>query len=110
MNKKQLVNSKPTKAILFARVSSREQEQGASIDAQIHNIEKYCERQGLSILSQRFVITESSTKGDRPTFVKMLNFAKSQSQPVAIVADCIDRIQRSFRESIELGDLCNAGK
>ena len=110
MNKKQLVNSKPTKAILFARVSSREQEQGASIDAQIHNIEKYCEHQGLSILSQRFVITESSTKGDRPTFVKMLNFAKSQSQPVAIVADCIDRIQRSFRESIELGDLCNAGK
>lgn len=110
MTKKQQIDSTPTKAVLFARVSSREQEQGASIDAQIHNIEKYCEWKGLTILPQRFVITESSTKGDRPIFEKMLNFAKSQKQPVAIIAECIDRLQRSFRESIELGQLCNAGK
>ena len=110
MSRKQQLNSKPVKAILFARVSSREQEQGASIDAQIHNIELYCERHGLTLLPRRFTITESSTKGDRKKFVEMLNFAKSQNNTVAIVADCIDRIQRSFRESIELGDLCNAGK
>ena len=65
MSRKQQLNSKPVKAILFARVSSREQEQGASIDAQIHNIEMYCERRGLTLLSRRFTITESSTKGDR---------------------------------------------
>ena len=40
----------------------------------------------------------------------MLSFVKQQKTKVIIVADCIDRIQRSFRESIELSDLVHQNK
>ena len=40
--KKSKISNQPMKAVLFARVSSREQEQGASIDAQMATIYDYC--------------------------------------------------------------------
>ena len=87
------------KAVILARVSSREQENGMSIDAQLENLNKYIQRNGLSLL-KTFQITESSTTGDRKKFVEMLSFVKAQREKIAIVADCIDRIQRSFKESV----------
>lgn len=101
LNKKQ--------AVIFARVSSREQELGQSIEAQLKNLREYCKRNDFNIIKQ-FSITESSTKGDRKKFVEMLNFVKQQPSKMIIVADCVDRIQRSFRESIELGDLADKNK
>ena len=101
LNKKQ--------AVIFARVSSREQELGQSIEAQLKNLREYCKRNDFNIIKQ-FSITESSTKGDRKKFVEMLNFVKQQPSKIIIVADCVDRIQRSFRESIELGDLADKNK
>ncbi len=97
------------KAVILARVSSREQENGMSIDAQLENLNKYIQRNGLSLL-KTFQITESSTKGDRKKFVEMLSFVKAQREKIAIVADCIDRIQRSFKESVELDELRKADK
>ena len=35
----------------------------------------------------------------------MLEFAKAQSETVAIVADAVDRFQRSFKESVLIDDL-----
>ena len=97
------------KAVILARVSSREQENGMSIDAQLDNLNKYIQRNGLTLL-KTFQITESSTKGDRKKFVEMLNFVKAQREKIAIVADCIDRVQRSFKESVELDELRKADK
>ena len=97
------------KAVVFARVSSREQEMGQSIDAQLQNLRSYCKRQSFSVIKE-YSITESSTRGDRKKFTEMLSFVKQQKMKVIIVADCIDRIQRSFRESIELSDLVHANK
>ena len=97
------------KAVIFARVSSREQELGQSIDAQLQNLRSYCKRQIFSVIKE-YSITESSTRGDRKKFMEMLSFVKQQKTKTIIVADCIDRIQRSFRESIELSDLVHANK
>ena len=97
------------KAVILARVSSREQENGMSIDAQLENLNKYAKRNGFTIL-KTFQITESSTKGDRKKFVEMLSFVKAQRDKIAIVADCIDRVQRSFKESVELDELRKADK
>ncbi len=97
------------KAVIFARVSSREQELGQSIDAQLQNLRLYCKRQTFSVIKE-YSITESSTRGDRKKFTEMLSFVKQQKMKVIIVADCIDRIQRSFRESIELSDLVHLNK
>lgn len=97
------------KAVILARVSSREQENGISIDAQLDNMRKYIQRNGLSLL-KTFQFTESSTRGERKKFVEMLNFVKAQREKIVIIADTIDRIQRSFKESVELDDLRKADK
>ena len=97
------------RSLLFCRVSSKEQEMGQSIDAQLQNLRSYCQRQNFSIIKE-YAITESSTRGDRKKFMEMLSFVKQQKTKIIIVADCVDRIQRSFRESIELSDLVHANK
>lgn len=55
------------KAILLARVSSREQQEGMSISAQERLLQEYAERKDL-IVDQVFAITESSTKDTRKEF------------------------------------------
>jgi DNA invertase Pin-like site-specific DNA recombinase len=63
------------KAVILARVSSREQEEGKSIDAQLENLNNYCKKNDFEIV-KTFQITESSTKGDRKKFLEMLAFTK----------------------------------
>ena len=96
-------------AVILARVSSKEQEEGYSIDAQKHRLEQYCLRKNLQVL-KAFEITESSTTGDRKKFMEMIAFVKKQKQPVALVADKVDRVQRSFREYPLLDGLIQDGK
>ncbi len=97
------------KAILLARVSSREQQEGMSIPAQERRLREYAERKGLEI-DQVFAITESSTKDTRKEFQKILDQIKKSREPFALVADTIDRVQRSFKESTVLDDLRREGK
>ena len=109
MKKYNNVSNASTQAIIFARVSSREQEQGQSIDAQLSGLKTCCCNNNWNVI-QEFAVTESSTRGERKKFKEMLEFATKQKNKTVIVADCIDRIQRSFKESIELSDLVNQGK
>ena len=61
------------KAVILARVSTKEQEDGHSLDAQISNLKHYAERKSLDIIKQ-YTIIESSTKGERPEFKRMIDF------------------------------------
>lgn len=97
------------KAILLARVSSREQQEGMSIPAQERRLREYTDRKGLTV-HQVFAITESSTKDTRKEFQKILDLIKKSKEPMALVADTIDRVQRSFKESVVLEDLRKEGK
>lgn len=96
-----------TQAVAFARVSKREQEQGASHDAQLEAIRRYCGEHNLNIINE-VRLTESSTRGGRIQFHQMLDFVKKQKNKTAIVVHCIDRFQRSFKESTEIESLLNA--
>jgi DNA invertase Pin-like site-specific DNA recombinase len=98
-----------SKAVILTRVSSKEQEDGHSIEAQKHRLQVYCQRRGLEVI-RVFEITESSTRGDRTKFLEMVKFCKAQRQPVAIVADKVDRVQRSFKEYPLLDALIQEGK
>ena len=89
------------KALLLARVSSKEQEEGQSIPAQERRLREYAERKGL-IVEEVFKITESSTKNTRKEFEKILERIRKSREIVALVADTIDRVQRSFKESFIL--------
>ncbi len=96
------------KAIILARVSTKEQEEGHSIAAQRQRLVEHCQRKGLDVIKV-FELVESSTKGGRKEFTAMLDFAKSQGETVAIVADAVDRFQRSFKESVLVDELRRQG-
>ena len=112
MNNSQVIDFPALQArnsVILARVSSKEQEEGYSIDAQKHRLKTYCLRRNLTPI-KIFAIVESSTTGDRKQFMEMIKFVKSQKQPIAIVADKVDRVQRSFKEYPLLDELIQKGK
>lgn len=92
------------KALVLARVSTKEQEDGHSLEAQIANLRLYADRKDLEIIKQ-YTIIESSTKGERPEFMRMIDFIKKQKERVAVIVDTLDRLQRSFKETPILNEL-----
>jgi site-specific DNA recombinase len=97
------------KAIILARVSTKEQEEGHSIAAQRQRLVDYCARKGLKVI-KTYELVESSTRGERKEFATMMEFAQAQSETVAIVADAVDRFQRSFKESVLIDELIRKEK
>ena len=97
------------KAIILTRVSTKMQEEGLSLLAQSNRLQDYAERKGLEVI-KTFEIVESSTHGERKQFMEMINFCKKQKETIAIVADTVDRVQRSFKESVLLDELMRKDK
>lgn len=97
------------KAVILSRVSTKDQEEGHSLPAQITRLKDYAKRKNFEVIKV-FQIIESSTLGKRKEFMDMINFCKSQRETVAIIADAVDRVQRSFKESVLLDDLIRQEK
>lgn len=101
--------SEENKAIIFTRISTSEQETGYSIDAQVERLEEYCRRKNLTVIDILKII-ESSTRGERAEFHKMIKTIKKQQGCIAIVCDKVDRLQRSFKELPILDELRRSDK
>lgn len=100
-------------AVMLARVSSRKQERGASLEAQEKSIKEYCNRNDLIIIEpypKAFVFTESSTRGGRKKFNEMIDFIEKQKHKTAIVVHTLDRLQRGFGECEKIKELLKADK
>jgi site-specific DNA recombinase len=106
----QQVKDLETKAVIFARVSTTEQEQdGQSIESQVVKLREYCKKNNLEIIKE-FEIVESSTKGHRPKFLEMLDFVKSQKGKIALIIDKVDRLQRSILDVPKIDALVSTNK
>ena len=55
-----------------------------------------------------FQLTESSTKDTRKEFNKIVGIISKSKDCIALVVDTVDRLQRSFKESVELLELLKA--
>lgn len=98
------------KAVILARVSTKEQEEeGISLDAQIDRLREYCKRKGLEVIKE-VELTESSTQGKRKGFYEAFDFIKEQECKIAVVVDAVDRLQRGFKETPMLNDLVTEGR
>lgn len=82
---------------------------GQSIPAQLRRLREYAVKKNLTI-EHTFQITESSTKQTRKEFEKIITLIKKSKHPLVLVADTVDRVQRSFKESAVLDDLRRDGK
>ena len=74
------------KAIILARVSSTEQEDGFSLDAQVARLTDYCTRKNLTVF-QIHKLVESSTRGDREEFWKVIEIIKNSKEAVHLVCE-----------------------
>ncbi len=91
-------------AVILARVSSKEQEDGLSLDAQSARLTEYATRRGFNIV-KTFVLTESSCRGNRRGFHDCIKYLKHTSAPTCLIADAVDRVQRTFSEIGMLDEL-----
>ncbi len=98
------------KSIILSRVSTREQaEEGQSIPAQTRRLTEYVNKKQLEHWKV-FEIAESSTHDTRKKFDEVLELIRKSKEILALVVETVDRLQRSFKESVVLDDLRKEGK
>ena len=94
--------------VVWARVSSREQREGYSIDAQLRAIRQRAEREGWEI-AREFEVAESAKRGaERAAFNSMLKWIKANATREgirAILSHKLDRVCRNMRDAVRLQEL-----
>ncbi|MBM4082041.1 MAG: recombinase family protein, partial [Planctomycetes bacterium] len=96
------------KVVVWARVSSREQKEGYSLDAQLRANREKARREGWTVV-QEFVIAESAKRGaERAEFNRMLAWVKKHARRAgieAILSHKLDRVCRNMRDAVRLQEL-----
>lgn len=92
-------------SVLYARVSTREQErEGYSVQQQIRLIRDYARKKNCHILKE-FIDIESARKTGRKNFNEMISFVKNTPSIEAVICHKVDRLCRNFRDFITIDDL-----
>ena len=97
--------------VIWARVSSREQREGYSIDAQLRATRNRAEAHGWTVVRE-FVVAESAKRGaERKAFREMLSWVKTHAKREklkAILSHKLDRVCRNMRDAVHLQELEDA--
>ena len=99
---------KATNVVVWARVSSREQREGYSLDAQIRAIREKAQKDGLNIIKEFSVAESAKRNSDRVEFEKMLSWVKSNARREnlgGLVCHKLDRACRNMRDAIRIQEL-----
>src|SRR5437667_7612514 len=93
------------KALIYARVSSKEQErEGFSIPAQLKLLHEYAARNDLRLLKE-FVDIETAKTTGRQSFDEMVQFLKNNRDCRTVLVEKTDRLYRNLRDAVTLEDL-----
>ena len=93
------------KAILYARVSSKEQsEEGYSIPSQLKLLKEYASQKGFKVIKE-FIDVESAKKAGREHFNLMLEFLKRNADVKTLLCEKTDRLARNFRDIATINEL-----
>ena len=94
-----------TAAVIYARVSSKEQEQeGYSIPAQLSLLRGYALERGFTI-AREFVDVETAKHAGRPGFEQMLSYIVSEDACNVILVEKTDRLYRNLRDYVTLDEM-----
>ncbi len=97
-----------TNVVIWARVSSREQREGYSIDAQIRITRERAQKEGWVVLRE-FLVAESAKRGaERLAFNEMFKWVRSNARRLKIgfiLAHKLDRVCRNMRDAVRLQEL-----
>ena len=98
------------KAIIMARVSTPGQaEEGLSLEAQEKRSVEYAKRKNLEVQSIHS-FNESSVKDKRKKFEAVVKEIKQSKEPIALIVEAVDRLQRDFKETVEMDKLIKKEK
>ena len=97
-------NDMDNKAVLYARVSSREQEDsGYSLPAQLDLLKSYCQTNNL-VITKAFSVAESASgRSTRKTFDEMLRYTVEKNVGI-IVCEKIDRLARNLKDIVAIDE------
>ncbi len=87
-------------AMIYARVSTKEQGENYSLSTQLEMCKQHCERKGYRILNE-WTDTHSGTESDRPGMNALLD-AVAVHKPDAVVILDVDRLGRDTRVQLVL--------
>src|SRR5688572_11002018 len=74
-------------AVMYVRVSSKEQEQGFSIPAQRQLLHEYAQREGIHVV-QEFEDVETAKRAGRSSFGEMVAFLRKRSEERRVGKEC----------------------
>jgi site-specific DNA recombinase len=105
--------SKPTaitdparkKAVIYARVSSKEQEkEGFSIPAQLKLLKEYAAAQGFAV-AQEYVDVETAKQTGRAAFGEMVAYLKAHPSVRVMLVEKTDRLYRNLKDWVTVDEL-----
>jgi len=91
------------KAVLYARVSSKEQELGYSIAAQEELLRRYGAERNLSV--EEFSDVETAKTVGRPGFAAMVSYLGKQPDCRVLLVEKTDRLYRNLRDFVTIDEL-----
>src|SRR3984885_8068429 len=92
-------------AVLYARVSSKDQErEGFSIPAQLKFNREYARKNDFQIVRE-FIDIETAKTAGRKQFDEMVRFLKQTPSCRVLIVEKTDRLYRNFRDCVTLEDL-----
>ncbi len=94
-----------SKAVLYARVSSKEQErEGYSIPAQCKLLRSYARRHDYQIVRE-FIDVETAKQSGRTHFTEMIRFLEEHPQVRILLCEKTDRLYRNFKDYVTIDEL-----
>jgi hypothetical protein len=92
-------------AVMYVRVSSKEQEQGFSIPAQRQLLTEYADREGIHVV-QEFEDVETAKRAGRTSFGEMVDFLRNnQATCRTLLVEKTDRLYRNIKDWVTIDEL-----
>ena len=93
------------KAVVYVRVSSKEQKQeGNSIPAQKKLLKEFARKEGYTVVKE-FEDDETAKSEGRDGFGKMVEFLKENKKVSTLIVEKTDRLYRNFKDYVTIDEL-----
>ncbi|PHZ83926.1 recombinase family protein [Paremcibacter congregatus] len=92
-------------AVLYARVSSKEQErEGYSIPSQLKLLREYAAKENIKI-TEEYVDIETAKRSGRVNFEKMVHYLRRHKRVKALLVEKTDRLYRNLKDWVTIDEL-----
>ena len=96
------------KAVIYTRVSSKEQEEGFSLLAQLKLLKEYAAKNDIQIVCE-FSDVETAKQAGRQKFNEMVCFLKESPSVNIILVEKTDRLYRNMPDYVTIGNFLSKG-